>query len=213
MLALIMAGGAGVRLNLGEKPLVSILGRPMIEYVISAFQNSGYDVVVVASFQTPYTYNWARALGYDCIRTTGTDYIRDLYEAIGVLAERGPFFTCVSDIPCLTADHIRDIYASYRNSGKEALSVWVPEREGPIRHYTESVDGMDAYPAGINILRGDLIDRPQEELALLIRDTGLAFNVNTREDLERVRAYLLDRSRIRIASEKTGPDYPGSCQD
>jgi len=203
MLALIMAGGTGVRLNLGEKPLVSILGRPMIEYVISAFRQCGDDIVVVSSFHTPYTYNWARALGYDCIRTSGTDYISDLHEAVGVLEEKDPFFSCVSDIPCLTAELIRSINASYRDSGKEALSVWVPGPAGPggpDRSYTAVVDGTPAYPAGINILRGDLIDRPQEELALLVRDAGLAFNVNTREDLERVRAYLSDRSRTRPSS-------------
>jgi adenosylcobinamide-phosphate guanylyltransferase len=54
------------------------------------------------------------------------------------------------------------------------------------------VDGLDACPAGLNILRGDLIARPQEEFSLLIRDRSLAFNVNTREDLEKVRAYLSD---------------------
>ncbi|HVP95433.1 MAG TPA: NTP transferase domain-containing protein [Methanoregulaceae archaeon] len=194
MLALIMAGGAGVRLNLGEKPLVSILGRPMIDYVISAFGCCGYDVVVVASYQTPYTYNWARALGYDCVRTSGNDYIQDLREAVGILGEPGPFFTCVSDIPCLTADHIGSIYRSYLDSGKEALSVWVPASYGhrDPDQCIKKIEGMDASPAGINILRGDLIDRSQEELALLIRDARLAFNVNTREDLETVRVYLSD---------------------
>jgi adenosylcobinamide-phosphate guanylyltransferase len=195
MLALIMAGGAGFRLNLGEKPLVSVLGKPMIEYVISAFMNSGHEVLVVASCQTPYTYNWARALGYDCIRTSGTDYIRDLREAVDTIDERGAFFTCVSDIPCLRPDHIRDVKTSYQGCGTEALSVWVPlSGDGKCRDqcFSKPVDGVDACPAGINILRGDLIARPQEEFSLLVRDNSLAFNVNTREDLEKVRAYLSD---------------------
>ena len=37
MRALIMAGGAGSRLNLGEKPLILINNRPMIGYVTDAF--------------------------------------------------------------------------------------------------------------------------------------------------------------------------------
>ena len=204
MLALIMAGGAGSRLNLGEKPLVSILGRPMIDYVISAFQDSGYDIVIITSLQTPYTGNWARALGYDVIRTSGVDYIKDLHEAVRILDVRDPFFTCVSDIPCLTADHIRTIHSSYSHSGKEAFSVWVPgsfRGKDPDYHYIGSVDGTDACPAGINILRGDLIDRPQVESTLLIRDRSLAFNVNTREDLEKVRVYLSELQENKVAGK------------
>ena len=41
MHALIMAGGSGSRLNLGEKPLILIGGRPMISYVIDAFLSAG----------------------------------------------------------------------------------------------------------------------------------------------------------------------------
>lgn len=203
MLALIMAGGAGLRLNLGEKPLVSILGKPMIDYVIAAFRDSGYDTVIATSCQTPYTHNWARAQGYECVRTSGTDYIGDLCEAVGTLGVEGPFFTCVSDIPCLRPDHIRSIDASYFSSGREALSVWVPVTcigEGRDHHFARPVNGTDACPAGINILRGDLIARPQEEYELLIPDRDLAFNVNTRVDLEQVRAYLSDRVLLRSGS-------------
>lgn len=197
MLALIMAGGAGLRLNLGEKPLVSIAGRPMIEYVIAAFEDSGIETVIVTSCQTPYTDNWARVLGYDCIRTSGTDYIHDLHEAAGILGLEGPFFTCVSDIPCLRPDHIGSISRSYFDSGREALSVWVPVScmsDGRDHNFIKSVDGTDACPAGINILRGDLIARPQEEFELLINDRALAFNINTRDDLQQVRTYLSDRA-------------------
>jgi adenosylcobinamide-phosphate guanylyltransferase len=197
MLALIMAGGAGLRLNLGEKPLVSILGKPMIEYVISAFRESGYHTVVATSCQTPYTDNWARVQGYNCIRTSGADYIRDLREAVDTLGVEGPFFTCVSDIPCLTSDHVRSIEASYFVSGMEALSVWVPVscmNENRGHHFVRSVNGAEACPVGVNILRGDLIARPQKEYELLIADRDLAFNVNTREDLELVREYLSERT-------------------
>lgn len=41
MFALIMAGGAGSRLGLGEKPVVDVCGRPMIRYVLDAFDAEG----------------------------------------------------------------------------------------------------------------------------------------------------------------------------
>ena len=54
MHALIMAGGEGRRINLGEKPLVLVCGRPMISYITDAFIGAGVDPVVAASPKTPF---------------------------------------------------------------------------------------------------------------------------------------------------------------
>jgi adenosylcobinamide-phosphate guanylyltransferase len=56
--------------------------------------------------------------------------------------------------------------------------------------YHELIGGVDACPAGVNILRGDRIDTEQEEFTLLLDEPGLAMNVNTREDLARTEAFL-----------------------
>ncbi len=56
-----------------------------------------------------------------------------------------------------------------------------------------SLAKAEGGPAGINIIRGDAIDRPQEELRLLISDKRLAFNINTREELDAVKSFLGDR--------------------
>jgi len=197
MLALIMAGGSGKRLNLGEKPLVTLNNVPMIMYVISAFLEDNDEIIIVTSPSTPYTFNWARVQGYNCLRAPGMGYISDLHEAVKTLEEKRPFFTCVADIPCLKTSHVEKIRRAYGESGKEALSVWVPapcRRRDADFSYSGCIDGINACPAGINIIRGDLIHRPQEEFPLLIRDPNLAYNVNTREDLEEVRRILASKS-------------------
>ncbi|MGD9490865.1 MAG: NTP transferase domain-containing protein, partial [Methanoregulaceae archaeon] len=61
MRALILAGGSGSRLSLGEKPLVMVDGVPMISRIITAFQKAGCEVVVVLSPRTPFTNIWCRA--------------------------------------------------------------------------------------------------------------------------------------------------------
>ena len=66
MHALIMAGGAGSRINLGEKPLVTVCGRPMIAYILDAFIKAGIYPVVATSSKTPMTMNWCRALEVRC---------------------------------------------------------------------------------------------------------------------------------------------------
>lgn len=191
MLALILAGGSGSRLDLGEKPLVTIRGEPMIGHVIRAFEN--YEPVVILSDRTPFTRNWCRAHDIEYLVASGTGYIPDIAEAVSILDEEGPFFTCVADLPCITPRIIGDVEARYRESGKEACSVWVPLSRGGRDSYAGEVEGVMASPAGINILRGDAIDRPQEELRLLISNRRLAFNINTREELAAVKSLLGDR--------------------
>jgi len=61
--ALVLAGGSGSRMQLkvGEKPLVSICGRPMISWVVDALRSSARitRVWIAVSPQTPETRRWA----------------------------------------------------------------------------------------------------------------------------------------------------------
>ena len=194
MHALIMAGGPGSRMSLGEKPLISIRGRPMIAYVIDAFCAGGFDPVVAASPKTPMTTNWCRAHGIAFCKAEGRGYIEDMISAVEILDEQHPLFVCVSDIPCITPQIIRQIADSYHISGKDACSTWVPAElvrsSGGTISYREQVNGIDACAAGVNILRGDLISQPQEELRVLLSDPGLALNVNTRADLAKAEDFI-----------------------
>ncbi len=194
MYALIMAGGTGSRLNMGEKPLVRVGDQPMIAYVIDAFRNAGCEPVVVLSSRTPYTANWCRVQGIPCVTTAGEGYVEDLAEAVTAMGVEGPVFSCAADIPCITADLVTLILSKYLEAGTEACSVWVPlalaGEKGCRTRYKQCVDGVEACPAGVNILRGDRISREQEETALLIADSRLAFNINTRAELELVTDHL-----------------------
>lgn len=196
MLALIMAGGEGSRLGMGEKPLVNICGRPMVSYVIDAFLAADHEVVVVASYRTPFTKNWCRAQGVTIYDAKGLGYVEDINAAAADLEEEGkPLFTCVSDLPCLTVDIITDIEAAWRRSGLPACSTWVPRdlclEHGCRTHYTEVIDGIPACPAGVNILTASReAGIPEEEVQVLLHDRRLAFNINTREELALVQRYL-----------------------
>jgi adenosylcobinamide-phosphate guanylyltransferase len=195
MLALIMAGGGGSRLNLGEKPLVTIAGRPMIAHVIRAFEMYGCDVVVVTSAKTPMTQNWCRAAGIDLFCAGGTGYIKDMVDAVVTLDEQHPLFVAVCDLPCLQAAILETIHAAYLNSAKDACSTWVPfslVKNHRDVQYKENVDGIAACPCGINILRGDRISEPQDEYRLLLHEPRLAYNVNTRTDLAYTDIFLKD---------------------
>lgn len=194
MRALIMAGGAGSRIAMGEKPLISVCGRPMIGYVTDAFCLAGCEPVVVASDKTPMTMNWCRARGIAVVRARCAGFIDDMVAAVRDLDETGPVIVSVSDIPCITPAVITSVIEAYHDCGKDALSAWVPARlvrscRGGMP-YREQVDGMEACPAGVNLLRADHIGEEQDECRLLLDEPRLALNVNTREDLARAELFL-----------------------
>ncbi len=195
MRALIMAGGAGSRLGMGEKPLVRIAGRPMISFVIDAFLAAGVGPVVVTSTQTPYTKNWCRANDITFVSTDGSGYLEDLAQAVVILEENGPLFVSVSDIPCLRPEIISSIRDEYMGSGIQACSTWVPlslcSRFGTEPRYQMDIHGVPASPAGINILDGSCIHEEQEELQLLLHEQGLVFNVNTRFELDLLEKHFI----------------------
>jgi adenosylcobinamide-phosphate guanylyltransferase len=199
MRALIMAGGAGSRLARGEKPLIGVLGKPMISYVADAYRAAGCEPVVAVSPGTPMTANWCRAHGIAVVRTGGSGYIGDMVGAVQNLDENRPLFVSVSDIPCLTPAIVETVLGYYERCGKGALSTWVPaSRVRSCRGgmpYHELVGGIEACPAGVNILRGDRIGTEQAEFALLLDEPRLALNVNTRDDLVRAEAFLNENNR------------------
>jgi adenosylcobinamide-phosphate guanylyltransferase len=187
MLGLILAGGSGTRLGLGEKPLVRVRDQPMLWYVVQAFLEAGDEVFVVTTRKTPYTANWCRAQGIETVLTGGAGYIADIAEAAGALDLDTPFFTCGADLPCLTGTVIRSVASAHQQSGRPACSTWVPvslrEVRGYSVHSSMLIEQIPVTPAGLNILDGSMMDQEQEELQLICTDPALVCNVNTRGDL------------------------------
>jgi len=187
MLALIVAGGSGTRLNMGEKPLVRICDRPMIAYIADAFCEAGIEPVAVLSPSVPQTGNWCRAHGITTFQAKGVGYVEDITECIEMLDIAEPVFTSVSDIPCLTPDIITTILAAYQAAGTDACSVWVPaalcQEYGANPAYIQRINETDAVPCGINILNGAKNGEEQEETPILMDVPRLAVNVNTPADI------------------------------
>ena len=194
MYVLIMAGGAGVRINLGEKPLIMIAGRPLISYVIDAFRGARCNPVVATSPQTPMTMNWCRTHDIEFVKTDGAGYVDDMISAVHLLEEENPLFVSVSDIPGITPNIIHTISDLYLSHDKDAASTWVPatlvNTSKEAMPYREMIHGIEACPTGLNILTGECIGQPQDELQILLDEPRLALNVNTRADLAKAEAFF-----------------------
>jgi adenosylcobinamide-phosphate guanylyltransferase len=189
-----MAGGRGKRLQMGEKGLVRLCDRPLIDYVINALEEAEFELVVVTTPLTPYTANYCRVRGIDQICTEGNGYVEDIIEAVDILNEVGPILIACVDIPGLTRYHLEYIISNYKTGKKPACSIWIPshlfEKQGCIFQYSQKISGVQAVPAGLNILLGDAIDQEQEELCIMIEDPALAFNINTRSELKAAEDYF-----------------------
>jgi adenosylcobinamide-phosphate guanylyltransferase len=194
--AVVMAGGRGLRLRPHvklEKPMINILGRPMIEYVVSAIRSSSSisEIYVVVSDSTPYTRVYALKRGLALINAPGRGYVEDLKYASSLIESRY-VISCPADIPLITPDLIDSIVEAFYRSGKETLSILTPRTIDGYRVSTAyGVGGKFAF-TGINVYDRDKL-LSKESLSqgyMVIDDIRLALNINTIEDYRVAIKYL-----------------------
>jgi adenosylcobinamide-phosphate guanylyltransferase len=197
--AIVMAGGFGQRLGMGEKPCVELLGKPLISYVIDTLSASkNIDGVFVAvSPVTPMTEIMIqeRYKGeVRVIKTFGGNYVGDMIHAVETAETIGPVMIIMSDLPFINPELIDSIIEKYKEEGKPALSVYVPInicKGAGIRPDTVfNKDGKLIVPVGINILDSSQIRKEQEDFNLILDNPKLAINVNTVKDLQHCKDLL-----------------------
>jgi adenosylcobinamide-phosphate guanylyltransferase len=183
-----MAGGRGSRLNMGEKPLVTLFGRPLIDYVALALEDSGVDRIFVATTDNvPRTQKWATERGLCVMETGGYGYVADMIEAVKKAEVTDPIMIIMADLPLVTSDLIDEIIEVYEERPEPALSTHTPldlhSRLGRRPDSLFNYMGQLIVPAGINVLDGVDIEKEQEDFHLILERIELAVNVNVAGDL------------------------------
>jgi len=189
--ALVMAGGRGTHMALsGEKPLLRVGGKPMIEYVISALRGSKMvdEIVVAVSQHTPETAQLMKRFTVKILKTPGKGYVLDMRYAVGKL-KLDTVLTISADLPLITCNIIDKIVERYRQCNKPALTVVVPletkMRLGLGGEYVLKKGNKRLVPVGINVIDGRRIDEGElEEDIFIIDEDEVAVNANTPHDLE-----------------------------
>jgi adenosylcobinamide-phosphate guanylyltransferase len=200
--ALVMAGGKGTRMKLPvEKPLISVCGKPSIEYVLAALKEAKkIDRIIVATTNiTPKTTALMKQLGVQVLETPGKDYVSDMGFTVQTL-KLGVFLGISADLPLVKGEMIDEIVTRYEVAGKPALTVAVPievkTKLGMGVDYSfKTDDGRDVVPVGLNVIDGskrygdewldqDIFVLPYEELAV---------NINTVGELQLAEKLLLKR--------------------
>ena len=187
--ALVMAGGKGSRLRMGEKPLVKLFGRSLIDYVVGALLDSSADRIFVAvTKNVPLTERWARERELVVIDTSGKGFVADMMEAVEKAGVSEPILIIMADLPLVTPDLIDEIMEIYIDRPEPALSTHTPldlhRRLGRRPDSLFNYRGQLIVPSGINILDGADIREEQEDYHLIMERIELAVNVNVVEDLK-----------------------------
>ena len=101
-----MAGGKGKRMGLPtEKPLLSFLNKPLIDWVAQAVAQAKNisEFYVITSMNTPQTEKHCQSQGWKVLRTDAKGYHDDLKQAIRKANLRGPVLTVPADSPAVTS--------------------------------------------------------------------------------------------------------------
>jgi len=191
--ALIMAGGQGKRIGLPvEKPLLQLLGKPLIDWVAEAVASATKvsDFYVVTSRNTPQTEEHCANKGWKVLRTDGTGYHHDLKQATFIAGLFGPILTVPADSPAVTTKFLDKVIGEFEACDKDFLAVFVPIKDR--EELGLSVDSTDEYKgvwyvvSGINIVNGRALqgEGKIETSALITEDVEVLLNINTLKDLE-----------------------------
>jgi len=195
-----MAGGQGLRLGMGEKPCVDLLGKPLISYVIDSLERSSYieRIFVAVSPSTPATEELVNEKYGDhiqAINTNGDNYVGDMVYAVESSNIREPVMIIMSDLPMVTPKLIDSIIEAYQDCGSSSMSVFVPislcKKVGIRPDTVFNWEGNLIVPAGINILDGKFINEEQEYHNYMLDDPEIALNINTVDDMKRCEDLLM----------------------
>jgi adenosylcobinamide-phosphate guanylyltransferase len=201
--ALVMAGGKGTRMKLPvEKPLISVCGKPSIEYVLAALKEAKkIDRVIVATTTvTPKTTALMKKIGVQVIETPGKDYVSDMGFTVQTL-KLGVFLGISADLPLVKGEMIDEIVTRYEVCGKPALTVAVPIEVKTklgmgIEYSFKTDDGCDVVPVGLNVIDGSKRygDEWLDQDIFVVNHQELAVNINTVQELALAERLMSERA-------------------
>lgn len=187
MIALVMAGGKGTRMNLPEEKLLLEHKKQLVLHVIDALRESNCfsKIVAATSDNAPKTENLLKHHGVDIIKTKGDDYVSDL---ISVLPNFDEFVFVVSgDLPLLDDTTIRVLVSKHHNDASWQSFVVTKSFLGSIGIQSEfktNLDGKECYYTGISIVNPKKISSTIMEVNTIFDDKKIAVNLNTKQDYD-----------------------------
>ena len=184
MIALVMAGGKGTRMNLSEEKLLLEHKKQLVLHVVDALRDSNCfsKIVAATSDNSPKTEKLLENYGVEIIKTKGENYVSDLRSALQNLGEF--VFVVSGDLPLLDGTIIRELVSKHQNSVSWQSFVvtkkFLDSNDMQLEFKT-NVEGNDCYYTGISIVNPKKLSSTVEEVCTIFDDKKIALNVNTKQ--------------------------------
>ena len=189
---ILLAAGEGSRLG-QPKALVELEGRTLGERGVALLRAGGADPVLVVTGAAPVEIDGARAVHNPDWRSgMGSSLVAGL-RALGETGS-GAAVIALADQPLVGAEAVRRLIAAYRAGASVAVAAYAGKPRNPVLIAREHWAAVTELAAGDTGARPFLRARPDLVTLVECGDTGSPDDVDTPEDLARVRAATTFRS-------------------
>jgi len=189
MIALVMAGGKGTRMNLGNEKLLLKYKKPVILHVIDSLKNSNCfsKILAITSPNSPKTKKLLQENNIEIFDTPGIGYVEDLNLALQNIDEQ--VLITSGDIPLLDKEIIQKITSQH-----DVQKVWTSILT--TKNFLTTLDIQSNYFiyfnnqeccfTGISLVNSEKISSLDnlDENYIIINDKRIALNLNTKQDYD-----------------------------
>lgn len=194
MIALVMAGGKGSRMNSDSEKLLLNYKKPVILHVFDALRDSQCfeKIIALTSPNTPKTQELLEKSEIEIINTSGDDYVKDLNLILSSIDNN--VLVTSGDLPFLDDEIIKQIVTKYNPENTWTTFVVTKgflESLGLSSEFIVKIDDNSCILTGISLIDAKKInsfDTIKEHYEIL-DDKRIAFNLNTTSDYEKLAFY------------------------
>ena len=187
MIALVMAGGKGTRMNSSEEKLLLEYKKPVIFHVLDALKNSRCftKIITATSSNSPKTKEMLEQAKFETIETEGKGYSNDLNSVLQNLNDY--VFVVSGDLPFLDENIIQSMIEKFDSKNTWTSFLISTKFLNSLNLQSDlivKIENSDCVYTGISIINADKITdlNEIEQSYIILDDKRIAFNLNTNED-------------------------------
>ena len=189
MIALVMAGGKGIRMNLDNEKLLLKYKKPVILHVIDSLKDSDCfsKILAVTSPNSPKTKKLLQENKVDIFDTPGIGYVEDLNMALQDIDDQ--VLVISGDLPLLDKEIIQKI-VHQRDTQKIWTSILTTKNFlttlNVKSNYFVRFENQECCFTGISLVNSKKISSLDNltENHVIIDDKRIALNLNTKQDYD-----------------------------
>lgn len=189
MIAVVMAGGKGTRMNLNDEKLLLQYKKPIVLHVIDSLKNSNCfsKILAITSSNSPKTKNLLEENNIETFDTPGNGYVEDLNLVLQTLDD--DIFITSGDLPLLDKEIIQKIVNHY-DPQINWTSILVTNKFltslGLSSDYSITFENQTCHYTGISLVNSKKISSLEklDENHIMLNDKRIALNLNTKEDYD-----------------------------